>query len=497
MRTETFQSRREFLRTLALGAAAALVAPRRLRAAEAAVRRLNIVLILADDLGWADVACYGADLHETPNIDQLAREGVRFTDAYSSSSVCTPTRAALLTGKHPARLGMTIWSEAALSPPRNRKLLPPPSSPDLPHTETTLAKRLQSAGYLTAIVGKWHLGDATHYPETHGFDVNIGGTLWGAPQTFFYPYRGSGKFGNEYRYVPHLEFGRPGEYLTDRLTDEALQVMTRAGPQPFFLYLAHHAPHTPIEAKPADVEHFTQKLRPGLRHQNPTYAAMVKSLDDSVGRVMRYLHENGLADNTVLVFASDNGGYIGRDKARQPQTTNEPLRSGKGALYEGGIRVPLIVRWPGVTPAGAACREPVVLTDLFLTLLAAAGLSAEKDAAPDGLSLAPLLKQPDARLPREALFFHYPHYYETTTPASAVRAGDWKFLRFYYDGQNSAHRLELYNLKDDLGEKEDLAGRMPDRVKQMDVLLDRFLKDTGAALPKLNPDAGSPPGKGK
>ncbi len=392
--------------------------------------RPNIVVILADDLGWADLACYGADLHETPHLDRLARKGVRFTSAYAASSVCTPTRAALMTGKHPARLGMTIWAEAAAEPPPAKRLIPPPALHDLSHAETTIATHLQRAGYLTAIVGKWHLGDAKHYPETHGFDVNIGGTLWGAPQTFFYPYSGAGLYGKEFRYVPHLEFGEPGEYLTDRLTEEALKVIDRAGDKPFFLYLAHHAPHTPIEAKKADVVHFQRKLTAAdLHHRNPTYAAMIISLDESVGRVMDRLDKRGLTERTLIVFSSDNGGFIGRDQLhdRIPVTDNWPLRSGKGALYEGGIRVPLLVRWPGIAPAGSTSLEPVVTTDLFFTLAAAAAISLPADTAlptdtaHDGQDLTPVLKDPAAKLSREALFFHYPHYYETTSPASAVR----------------------------------------------------------------------------
>ncbi len=355
----------------------------------------NIVVILADDLGWADAGCYGADLHETPNLDLLARESVRFTEAYAMS-VCSPSRATLLTGKHAARLRMTIWSEGSLGGPQNGKLLQAESRHDLPHSEITLAEHLQKAGYLTAIVGKWHLGDAQHYPETQGFDINIGGTLWGAPQTFFWPYRGSGRFGNEFRYVPHLEFGEPGEYLTDRLTDEALTVIDRAGDRPFFLYLAHHAPHTPIEAKDVDVKHFHARLHESLKHQHPVYAAMVKSLDESVGRVLDRLKTRRLEEDTIVIFASDNGGYIGVDKAsgyNVPCTNNAPLRSGKGSLYEGGIRVPLMVRWPGVTPHDAACTEPVILTDLFPTCLSAAGLPPAPEAE-DGRDLTPLLKDP-------------------------------------------------------------------------------------------------------
>ncbi len=234
----------------------------------------NIVFILADDLGWADLGCYGADLHETPHLDRLAAQSLRFTHAYAPAPVCTPTRASIMTGKHPARLHMTIWSEGALKGPQDRAMLQAESLHDLPLSEVTLAEHFQKAGYLTALVGKWHLGDANHAAETQGFDVNIGGTHWGAPQTFWWPYRGSGRFGDEFRYVPHLEFGKAGEYLTDRLTDEALKVMDHAAAarQPFFLYLAHHAPHTPIEAPSPDVKHFESKLKPDMHHQHPVYA---------------------------------------------------------------------------------------------------------------------------------------------------------------------------------------------------------------------------------
>ncbi len=447
----------------------------------------NIVLILADDLGAHDLGCYGADLHETPNLDRLARDGVRFTQAYAPSPVCSPTRAALLTGKHPARLHLTIWSEGALNPPKDRKLRPAASLANLPHTETTLAEHLQTGGYLTALVGKWHLGDADHAPETHGFDVNIGGTRWGAPQAYFWPYRGMGRFGGEFRYVPHLEFGRPGEYLTDRLTDEALRVIDRAAEakQPFFLYLAHHAPHTPIEAKPDDIADFEKKRRPGLNHQNAVYAAMVKSLDDSVGRVLARLKKRRLDRNTLVIFASDNGGYLGTDKRQSmPVTTNAPLRSGKGTLYKGGLRVPLIVKWPGVTPTGAECGEPVVLTDLFYTLAAVAGLPHATNSPPDGLDLTPLLRKPDMRLTRDALFFHYPHYYHApdSTPASAVRVGDWKLPEFFED-----QRVELFDLKDDPGERRDLADQLPDNAVELRQRLRDWRTSVGAQMPSPNP----------
>lgn len=450
--------------------------------------RPNIVFILADDMGWSDLGCYGADLYETPNIDNLSTNGVKFTDAYAMP-VCSPTRAALLTGRHAARVRMTIWSEGSLRGPQNRKLLQADSLHSLPHSETTLAKHLQEAGYLTALVGKWHLGDADHYPETHGFDVNIGGTHWGAPQTFWYPYRGEGYFGPGYRYVPHLEFGKPGEYLTDRLTDEALAVIESAGETPFFLYLSHHAPHTPIQAKAEDVRLFESKLRPKMKHQNAVYAGMLKSLDESVGRVLAKLKDRGLDKNTIVIFASDNGGFVGIDKKSGqtvPTTNNAPLRSGKGSCYEGGIRVPLIVHWPGVTTRGAVCREPVIVMDLLPTLLSAAGIELTDDVTLDGLNLTRLLKDPSAKLDREALHFHYPHYYSTTTPVSAIRSRDWKLLEYYED-----NRVELFNLKQDLGETTNLANQYPERTTQLRAQLQGWRDKVGAQEPTPNPKFSS------
>jgi arylsulfatase A-like enzyme len=446
----------------------------------ATATRPNLVLLLADDLGWSDLGCYGADLHETPRLDQFAREALRFSQAYAMP-VCSPTRAALLTGKHAARLRFTVWREAALERQTGavrapRPLLPPPTLTDLPLEETTLAEVLQAAGYLTFHVGKWHLGDADHAPELHGFDVNIGGTHWGAPPTFFHPFRGPFGQARERRYVPGLGLGQPGEYLTDRLTDEALRLVDAAGDRPFFLNLWFHNPHTPIEGKPAHVTRFRERLTPAHRHQNPDYAAMVYSLDENVGRVLDHLERRGLAQRTVVVFASDNGGYVNEYRGRAV-TTNFPLRSGKGSLYEGGIRVPLLIRWPGVTPPGTVCNEPVVVMDLFPTLAELAGAAAP--LAPDGLRLLPLLRNPHARLPRDTLAFHFPHYYPTTTPASALRHGDWKLIE-YYEGP----RAELYHLGQDPGEQKDLALEQPRRVAELRARLAAWRREVNAQDPQ-------------
>jgi arylsulfatase A-like enzyme len=345
----------------------------------------------------------------------------------------------------------------------------------------TIAEVLQTAGYQTGLVGKWHLGSAENYPEVHGFDTNIGGTLWGAPSSYFYPYRGP--FNAETRYVPHLEGGADGEYLTDRLTDEALKFIDRAGDRPFFLYLAHHAPHTPVQAKPELVQHYQQQLGPNHLHGNAAYAAMVHSLDESVGRVVNHLEQRGLSHRTLVVFLSDNGGYLGT--AERSITTNHPLRSGKGSLYEGGVRIPLIVRWPGVTQAGSVCSEPVTVADLYPTVLAATGLAgdAAHNALLDGLSLEPLLRNPSATLDRDAIYHHYPHYYATTKPVSAIRLRDWKLLEYYEDG-----RIELYHLHDDLGETRDLADEQPERRDELRRRLDAWRKSVNALLPTVNPD---------
>ena len=443
-----------------------------------AQQRPNFLFILVDDMGWVDLEGYGSDLHRTPRIDALAEQGMRFTNAYSASPVCSPTRASIMTGKHPAKLHMTIWREAAKRPPLNRPLVPPVTKDSLPHDEVTIAEVLKDAGYVTAHVGKWHLGTAEYYPQTQGFDYNVGGTLWGAPQTFFYPYSGSQTFSG-LRYVPHLGRGQEGEYLTDRLTSEAIQILRNERGKPFFMHLAFHTVHTPIEGKTAIVDRYSKEIRERTRHRNPHYAAMVHSLDENVGRVLDALDDLGVADETVVILTSDNGGYVNKFDGMQV-TDNYPLRSGKGSLYEGGIRVPAIIRWPGVTNPGSESDTPISSIDYYRTILSMAGLpgNREHNRSVDGIDLTPLLKDSSYVSDRAALYFHYPHYYATTSPVSAVRVGDWKLLRYYEDA-----RTELYNLADDLSEQRNLAAERPETASALSDRLEAWWEQMDAQHP--------------
>lgn len=433
--------------------------------ARAADRPPNVVVILIDDLGWTDLGCYGSDLYETPNVDRLASRGMRFTDAYAACTVCSPTRAALLTGKYPARLHLTDWIHGHPRP--DAKLLPPEWTEALPHSEVTLAEALKPAGYVSASIGKWHLGDAAdRWPTHHGFDRNVAGFGLGSPPSYFSPYR-----------IPTLDDGPAGEYLTDRLAEEAVRFIEASKDRPFLLYLPHYAVHTPLQAKRELIAKYERKIKPGMRHRNATYAAMIHSMDQAVGRVVGAIDRLGLAEETLIVFTSDNGGLeLGG------VTENAPLRAGKGSAYEGGVRVPLIVRWPGEVPEGTACHEPVISNDLFPTILEIAGLAARDDAT-DGRSLARLLRDPGATLDRGALFWHYPHYHPGgATPYSAIRARDWKLVEFFEDG-----RVELYHLSEDIGERHDLAPAMPARANELRSRLEAWRKGVGAQRPRPNP----------
>ncbi len=453
-------------------------------------RSPNILLITVDDLGWADLGCYGADLHETPNIDAFAATSQKFTHAYAAASICSPTRAALLSGKSPARLNMTTWREAATNSLFDQKLIPPDVSGNLPLEEVTIAEALKTAGYVTAHLGKWHVGDGEHFPELQGFDINVGATVWGCPPTFFYPYRG--EIYRSFRFVPGLEksvhgqydLNRAGEYLTDRLTDEAISIMERFKEEPFFINLSYYTVHTPIEGKPEIVEYYQKKLASGMSHQNAIYAAMVHSLDENIGKLMHKLDELNLADHTVVLFTSDNGGFI-NEWDGQTVTDNAPLRSGKGALYEGGIRVPTIIRWPGITTPNTTSDYPISTPDFYPTLLEMANLKGDPKqvAAFDGISLVPVLKNPQADLKQRALYWHYPHYYPTTTPVSAIRQGDWKLLEFLED-----NHLELYYLEDDPGEKNNQAESSPKKTRELLQLLSGWRQEVNAPMPRRNPE---------
>lgn len=432
----------------------------------ATTTQTNIVLILADDLGWTDLHCFGSEYYETPHIDRLARDGVKFTQAYSACTVCSPSRAALLTGKYPGRLHITDWIPGL--PPENPKLLVPDWTKYLPLEEFTLANAMHDAGYATASIGKWHLGDAPYWPEKHGFDINLAGTEAPNPKTYFAPY-----------HIQTLPEGPDGEYLTDRLGVEANRFIEQHKDQPFFLYLPHFAVHLPIQAKQALIEKYRAKRKPGQKQVNAGYAGMIESMDDTVGSIRKKLEELKLADHTLVIFASDNGGRV-------PTTSNLPLRVGKGSCYEGGTRTPLIVYWPGVTKAGTVCETPVIGMDLYRTILEVVGVKKGAEKALDSVSLVPLLNRTGG-LKRDELFWHYPHYqhYQLggTTPYGAIRKGDFKLIEFFDD-----MRVELYNLKEDIGEQHNLADKMPEKVEELRSRLHAWRAEVGAQMPTRNPN---------
>jgi len=458
---------------LALASPAAVAA-----SAPAAPRKANIVLFLIDDLGWRDIGANGSTYYQTPNIDRLAREGVRFTDAYAACAVCSPTRAAVLTGKYPARLLLTDWLPDGRWPPK-AKLRSGRFVRELPLEEVTIAEALREAGYRTASIGKWHLGaEPFSLPEHHGFDVNVGGNAHGAPGDFFFPYAGNWAIPTTDLRVRWNVFpdGKPGEYLTDRLTNEAVKFIRENRERPFFLYLPHYAVHTPLQAKPELVAKY-EKIPEAQRQGKPVYAAMVESMDESIGRVMATLRELGLEQDTMVIFTSDNGGFYNA-------TSNAPLRANKGAYYEGGIRVPLIVKWPGVAKAGHVSSEPVTSTDFYPTCLAAAGLPPRPNQHMDGRNLQPLLAG-GATLGRPAIFWHFPHYndHPHSVPSGVIRQGPWKLIETF-----DPEGLELYNLADDLGEQRNLAAAQPARVAELKRALDAWRVEVGAEMMRPNPD---------
>jgi arylsulfatase A-like enzyme len=458
-----------------------------------AAEKPNLIFFLADDLGWADLGCYGSTFYETPNLDRLATQGMRFTDAYAACSVCSPTRASILTGKYPARLHLTDWLPGQPDRPYH-KLNRPEFLRHLPLGETTIGQALKDGGYATAFIGKWHLGGEEYFPDKQGFDVNIGGCALGHPPSYFSPYRN-----------PTLPDGPVGEYLTDRLTDEAVKFIEASRQRRFFLYLSHYAVHTPLQAKPEVVAKykakaaklvaagpeflpdFDQQVRQIQNHA--VYAAMIESLDESLGRILKKLAELGLDKNTVIVFTSDNGGLS--TTGGEP-TSNLPLRMGKGWNFEGGVREPLLVKWPGVTQPGSVCEAPMISTDYYPTFLEIAGLPLRPAQHLDGVSLTPLLR--GGSRPERPLFWHYPHYSnQGGGPGGAVRLGDYKLIEWYED-----MHVQLFNLKDDVGERHDLASQMPEKVKVLRERLHAWRRSVDAQMmtpnPNYRPDAAKPTG---
>ncbi|WP_150107476.1 sulfatase [Pedosphaera parvula] len=449
-----------------------------------AADRPNFVFILADDLGWKDVGFNGSTFYETPNLDRLAREGMRFTDAYAACSVCSPTRASIMTGKYPARLHLTDWLPGRPDKP-DQILKHPKIITELPAAEITLAKALQEGGYKTAFIGKWHLGGLGHWPEQAGFDINIGGCGMGHPSSYFSPYKN-----------PTLKDGPVGEYLADRLTDEAVKFIENTKGTPFLLYLSHYSVHTPLQAKKGLIEKYQKKVMQlpptkgpefvtegntnARQVQNqPIYAAMMQSLDESVGRVLDKLKELGLDKNTVIIFTSDNGGL---STAEGAPTSNMPLRAGKGWPYEGGVREPLVVKWPGVTKAASVSDHQVMSTDYYPTLLEIAGLPARPEQHLDGISFTPALRGKE--MGERPLFWHYPHYSnQGGAPSSSIRKGDWKLIEWYEE-----NRIELFNLRLDVGEKNDLASTSALKREELKSELQAWRASVKADMPLPNPN---------
>ncbi|MCP4642474.1 MAG: sulfatase [bacterium] len=484
-------TRRGFFKGVVLGAAG--MALPRCATAQAPPTRPNFVFILVDDMGWRDAACFGSTFYDTPNIDRLAADGMRFTDAYAACPVCSPTRASIVTGKYPARMATTDWFGAP-QPDRvgkhrtkDKPLLPAPYNEQVALEEVTVAEALGEAGYATFFAGKWHIGGEGFFPEDQGFDVNKGGHHKGSPPGgYFAPYKN-----------PKLDNGPNGEHLPARLARETVTFIEANRDQPFLAYLSFYSVHTPLQAREDLKKKYAKKAKsidPDLPHwgeegdrkwrlvqDHAVYGGMVEAMDSAVGDVMSALDDLGLSDNTVVMFMSDNGGL---STSEGHPTSNLPLRAGKGWLYEGGIREPMIIKWPGATKPGSVCDTPVTSTDFYPTMLDMAGLPARPEQHMDGVSLRPVL-QGSSALPERAIYWHYPHYgNQGGSPGAAVRLGDWKLIEFFEDDH-----VELYNLRDDLGEQRDLAAANPDKVRKLRAMLDTWQKDVGARFPSPNPNA--------
>jgi arylsulfatase A-like enzyme len=414
---------------------------------------LNVVFFLIDDMGWMDIGASGSDYYKTPNIDQLAQDGMRFTNGYAACNVCSPTRAAVMTGKNPARLLLTQWLPSGRWDAKKYKKQEGRYLSNLPLEEFTIAEALREGGYKTAFMGKWHLGPLPYYfPEHQGFDVNVAGRDYGAPGSYWYPFEGSWLIPT----TPGIKIfkenplsGKEGDYLVDRLAEEGDKFVRENSDKPFFLMMSHYAVHSPLQGKPEKVAKY-EKVAEDQRQGDPRYAAMVESVDDSVGRILRAVKDMGIEENTLVIFTSDNGGMW---KA----TSNAPLRANKGSNYEGGLRVPVIIKWPGVTKPGSVSDVPVISSDYYPTILGVTGLPKRPLQHLDGVDLSPVLKS-QGQVDREAIFWHYPHYnqHPQSFPSGVIRKGDWKLIEKFDNGE-----LELYNLVEDIGEKDNLASKHP------------------------------------
>lgn len=452
----------------------------------------NVILILVDDLGWRDWSGAGNEICLTPNIDQLAAEGISFTQAYAACAVCSPTRAAVQTGRYPARVGVTDWIRSQFQRPGGttpeanpteyvggpqQPLLCPPNPFWMVREELTLAELLRGQkSYRTAYIGKWHLGDEPWYPEHQGFEVNHGGCDYGQPPNYFDPFnQPKGRHASLQAGIYNLPGQRDGHYLTDRETEEACKLIRLWRDEPFFIQLSHYAVHTPLQAPEPDTAKY---LRDGVSKRQATYAAMVESVDRGLGEIRRTLAATGLDRNTIIWFTSDNGGL---DTNGTP-TENLPLRAGKGFPYEGGIRVPNIIHYSSKIPASTSAA-PMSSIDILPTIAEWAGATVPSDRVIDGISLAAhATSGGKAKLPERDLLWHFPHYRGGTQPYAILRRGPWKLLHYFGDHD------ELYNLEADPGEAEDRAAMEPDRVATLRASLLEQLYDMNAKLPRPNPN---------
>ena len=440
----------------------------------------NIIMIVADDLGWYDLSGYGNEFIETPNLDQLAKEGIRFTDAYAAAPLCSPSRASLITGLHPIRVNITEHIHGNRPPGSDQKLKAPSIAQQLSLQYKTIAEALKTKDYNTAFIGKWHLGGGKFTPDHRGFDINIAGAWNGLPKSFFYPFFNKGE-------KPELQnSSKEGDYLTDVLTDKAIEYIKTQKDSAFFLSLNYYSPHVPIEAKPELVEKY--KIKRGADTSASTmpnihYAAMVEAIDQNVGRILTQLKELGIDQNTLVLFTSDNGGLSVREvpafAKHTPPTDNGTLREGKGYVYEGGIREPLIVRWPQVIKNAKVDSTPVIGQDFYNTFMEVVN---NKEKTMDGVSLLPVFKGDS--ISSRGLLWHLPHYSpQGGKPATAYREGDWKIIYFYEDD-----RYELYNLKKDISESNNLAEKSADKLGELKQKMNTMLERMNAQFPEPNPN---------